>query len=53
MKVINDFKLAIEDNTLSIRKADNEAGYDYIIHDSATDLEYSVNKNISFHDCVR
>jgi hypothetical protein len=43
MKVINDFKLAIEDNTLSIRKADNEAGYDYIIHDSATDLEYSVN----------
>lgn len=43
MQVIRDFKLAIKDNTLSIRKADDDAGYSYIIHDSATDLEYSVN----------
>lgn len=43
MQVIRDFKLAIKDDTLSIRKADDEAGYSYIIHDNATDLEYSVN----------
>lgn len=43
MQVINDFKLAIKDSMLSIRKVDSDAGYGYIIHDSATDLEYSVN----------
>ena len=43
MQVIRDFKLVIKDNTLSIRKVDDEAGYSYIIHDSATDRDYGVN----------
>ena len=43
MQVIRDFKLVIKDDTLSIRKADDEAGYGYIIHDSATDKDYAVN----------
>ena len=50
MQVIRDFKLVIKDDTLSIRKADDEAGYGYIIHDSATDKDYAVNYSEFFDD---
>lgn len=44
MNIINDFKLAIKDNTLVIREvADDMTGYNYRIHDNATDKDYSVN----------